>query len=487
VTNAKFLLEHFYYGQTVANGKPQGEPRVLAKSAGLNEQMIKHAVDRVNLPPLIRSDNGAWALTRGRSRQMPFLMAQAQQGDAGQVIEHYIVLQTDALKAQGGDIKTLRRLVQDELPIFEAEQDDPLPPIEMEQSKVLAVDEHIDDILELMTVTKNRPQLIEPLLAAIVEGVQVVVQGAPPNLEERTTFIAGLLALLPPSARFGVTFATHSLPSTDIDVQIRFYSDDFAPEGTTIFNWAHKTVTGEELKNDYARFIISQLRLDAELVIQSNMAMAEIAGWRLNEGDKLSDALDYASKRQRVDAALLNNQPANKDEVSRILEEDPTLPDELRALYAGHLIRFSLAMEDMQYADPVALLLRDDPDLEQAVLRQMDDAVVEGQSWLIYETLVKWMSNPLGPEGVAWVKLTHRAALTYLEELVDDNAADEINEWLQHLQSAGSGVAIGQMSDQIVRRVTPVASQDAILNENRPPQRRLGLGETLWWRPTRGC
>jgi hypothetical protein len=466
VSSAEFLLEHFYYGQRVSGGKPAGDLSLLGASPGVTSEMVEQAVRRAALPPLIRSVNGAWALVRGRSGQLPFLLVQAQQGDAGQVMSHYVVAPPDVLKSYGGNLEALMQVVEDDLPVFAKPAAEPLPPLQLAQAGPPTISQQIDDILGLMDVTGNQTSVIEPLLAAIVQGVQLIIQGAPPDLGQRVAFVQGLLALLPPSARFGVTFTTHSLPSTEIDTQIRFYSDDVPPQETVIFNWASRRVTGKELDDDYSRFVISQLRLDTELVIERNMAMTSIAGWRLNRGDKLVEALGYASQRLRLDEALRHNQPVNKDEVARILEEDPTLTAELRTLYAHHLLQFSLAMEDMSHAAPVALLLRASPELGRVTLQQMNQALDDGQAWLIYDTLMQWLSNPLGPDGAEWIELTHRAALTRLQELVEADDLDEINELLRDLQGAAPGVDIGRMIPAVVRRAVTVCTRDAILAEN---------------------
>jgi hypothetical protein len=466
VSSAEFLLEHFYYGQCVSGGKPAGDLRLLGASPGVTAEMVEQAVRRAALPPLIRSASGAWALVRGRSRQLPFLLVQAQQGEAGQVTSHYVVAPPGVLKSYGGNLEALMQVVEDDLPIFAEPAADPLPLLELAQAGPPTVSQQIDDLLELMDATGNQISVIEPLLAAIVQGVQLIIQGAPPDLGQRVAFVQGLLALLPPSARFGVTFTTHSLPSTEIDTQIRFYSDDVPPQETVIFNWTSQRVTGRELDDDYSRFVISQLRLDAELVIERNTAMTSIAGWRLNRGDKLVDALGYASQRIRLDEALRHNQPVNKDEVAHILEEDPTLTSELRALYARHLLQFSLAMEDMTHAAPVAVLLRANPELARVTYQQINQALDDGQAWLLYDTLTQWMSNPLGPDGAEWIELTHRAALTRLQELVDADDLDEINELLRSLQEAAPGVDIGRIIPEVVRRAVTVCARDAILAEN---------------------
>ena len=465
MSSTKFLLEHFYYGQIVQAGKSAGEMQLLAASPGINDKIVNYVVERVSIPPLIRSTNGAWALVRGRSKQVPFVLVQAQIGSAGQVVNHYIIAQPDILKAAGGNLRALKTLIQDEIPAFDR-TDNKLKLLELSQPDQPQIAEQVDDILELMTTTRNKMPSIETLLAAIVQGVQLLIQGAPPDLDQRVQFVMGLLALLPPSARFGVTFTTHSLPTSNIDAQIRFYSDDVPPEGTTIFNWATGLITGEEPSDDYSHFVISQLRLDTELVIQQNTAMASIAGWRLNQGDKLADSLAYASTRLKIDTALQNNQPVSKDEVARILAEDPTLSDDFQIMYAMHLIKFSLAMEDMQHAAPVAVLLRGHDQLEKAVLQQMNTALDDGSAWLIYETLIKWMENPLGPQGHQWVSLTHRATLEYLKQMIEDHELEEITTILRELHFATSAVSIDSIVPQIVKIVLPLGYIDAQIAEN---------------------
>ena len=463
---AKFLLEHFYYGQLVHDGKPRGEPRLLAASAGVKPELAALAVERVTLPPLIRADNGAWALVRGRHKSIPFLLVQAQQGSAGQLIAHYILAPPDTLRTVGGNLQALLALVQDTLPVFDRLDQQLLDPVALAAPPSLSMAAQVDYILDLMNITRNRIDIIELLLAAIVQGVQLIVQGAPPNLRERVAFVQGLLALLPPSARFGVTFTTHSLPTTDIDAQIRFYSDDMPPTDTTVFNWPRAQVTGVDLEDDYSRFVMSQLRLDAELVIQRNTQMTLIAGWRLNQGDKLAAALGYAAQRVRLDEALRNKQPVNHSEVARILGTDPTLTDELRVLYADHLITFSLAMEDMSHAAPVAELLPDNPELEQAALRRMGEALNDGRASLVYDTLLLWLGHPQGPHGPAWVDLTQRTLLEYARGLVARRDLDGIVALISRLHAADSVLDLPRVAPPFVARVLPVCQDDPALAES---------------------
>ncbi len=463
---ADFQLEHFYHGQAVQNDKPAETMTLLAASDGITPSLVQQAVARVRIPPLIRSANSAWALVRGKSREMPFIMVQAQQGEAGQIVLHYIILRPDALRAQGGNLDALRGLLDEAMPVFNGDEPAQLQPLTMAQAAPLTVEAQVDHILELMTITQNRVQTIERLLAAIIQGSTLVIQGAPASLDDRVMFIQGLLALLPGSARFGVTFTTHSQPSSEVDVQIQFYSDDVPPAESTVFNWGTSKVGGVEVKDAYSRYVMSQLRLDTELVIQQNMAMASIAGWRLNQGDSLATALGYASSRLRMDNALRNNQPVSKNDVARILTEDPTLSTDLQVMYALHLIKLALAMRDMEPAAPVAILLRGNDRLERAVLDEIDNALDVDTAGLVQQTLIRWMNNPLGPQGFRWVDLAHRSILLHLRNLVQAREADSILAMLKTLQDAALTLQIDDLAPKVIKLVLPMGYRDARVAEN---------------------
>jgi hypothetical protein len=465
VSDAKFLLEHFYYGSLVHDGKPKDDVRLLGSSSGISTELVEKAIERIELPPLPKSDNGSWALVRGRHAQMPFLIIQSQLGASGQTTSHYVIAPANVLKSLGGNLNVLSAVIEKELPVFDRLVSE-MPPLEIPQSGPPSVEEQIDDILELMMVTKNRTNLIEPLLAAIVQGQPLVIQNAPEDITERITFMAGILALLPPSTRFGVTFATHNPVSAKIHVQIGFSNDAQQNDDAVIFDWAKAKVSGKECKDEYSRFVMSQLRLDTELVIQRNAAMAPIAGWRINQGDKLADALAYASLRLKLDDGLRNNQPVNKGDVAKVLADDPTLTDKMSLLYVDHFIKLSLAMKDMELTESIAPLLGSNQTLKQPVLQQMEAALKDDLSWLIYDTLAGWVAHEQGPKDPEWIRLTHRVTLAYLKELVVDEDTEEINLLLTDMQLTGTGVHVADIIHKIVELLIPLFDQDSRLAEN---------------------
>lgn len=451
---ASYQLEHFYYGQFVRQGKPEGEPRLLAHSPGIKQELAEELAAQNPLPPLDSVPDGAWAIVRGKA--VPFLMIQAQRGADGQLMRHYAVVQSDVLRALGGNLDVLCGWVEAAMPTYDR-LGDRLPPLEIPQEGPPEAEAQIEHILELMNFTRNRTDVIESLLSAVVGGVQMIVVGAPHALKPRVDFIKGLLALLPPPARFGVTFATHTELDTPVDAQIRFVENEQPPAETLVFNWPDAQVSGTVVEDGYSHFIISQLRLDADLVIKETQALTPIAAWRIRLGEPLAAALAYASYRKALDRALQNNLPVEIDDVSKVLAQDRTLDGDLRRLYANHLLTFSLALGDMQYADPLAVLMRQDDEIETAAYRRMEEALNEGQAYLVYTTLSRWLGNPLGPQGKGWVQLAHNAIMAYMDQMGNANDVEGINSFLIEVQQADPGLEMSRVVPRLVEMALPLS------------------------------
>ncbi|HRL13396.1 MAG TPA: hypothetical protein PKX07_16050, partial [Aggregatilineales bacterium] len=315
-----FPLEHFYYGQTVVAGKPTGDAQLLAASAGISPDYVASVVEMVRLQPLPVGEHASWALVRG-NRKIPYIVAQAQAGAAGQTTYHFVNMPAEVLRGLGGNVRALAALVENEMPVF-SQNGYRLKPIDIDQPGPETVDQQIEDILDLMTITQNRLDLVENLLGAVVQNVPVVVIGAPLDMAQRVGFIQGLLAMLPPSVRFAVTFATQTSPGHDADVQLRFRSEGEIPANSCVYQWGAGRVAGQTVEDGYSRFMVSQLRLDASLVSERTRALTAATGWRMRQGDKLADALAYGSYRLKVDNALINNLPVDKVDVAGQTVED---------------------------------------------------------------------------------------------------------------------------------------------------------------------
>lgn len=453
-------LDHFYFGQMARSGRPYGEARLLAYSAGVKPDDALALVEQAALPPLDGVREGAWGLLRGRT--FPFLLAQAGRGAAGQEMLHVVLMPSEVLRGLGGNLDALMQLIDVPLPSYDR-LGDRLPPLLLPAAGPPAPQAQIDHILGLMTATRNQIDVIRALLAAVLQGVPVVVQGAPRELAARMLLVKGLLALLPPPARFGVTFATHALPATRLDAHIRYYSDDTPPPDALVYNWPGTYLSGRMVADEYSDFIISQLRLDAAAVLRCTQALTAVAQWRIRRGDKLAEALGYAAHRLAVDELLLTNQPVEAGEVAPVLAEDPTLSDELRGVYLRHLLAISLALDDTRPTDPVVPLLRQHEDLAQAALRFLADALGAGKAELVYATLTRWLGSAFAPQGDAWTALARRAALAHLEHLLQGGDVQAVNAFLEEVHDAPAALGIGAAASQIIDLTLPLAGRDRAL------------------------
>ena len=452
-----FPLEHFYYGQLVHHGRPTGEMRVLARSAGVTEEHISAAIRGALLPPLAGSAEGTIAVLRG-GKGLPYFIVQSQMGNAGQTTLHVILMPVDVWRGLGGNLEVLQLLIKKNLPTFDR-LGDALVPLGLVAPSAPDTATQVDQLLEMMTSLRNNTRSIETMLGAVVQNVPLVIINAPLEMAPRLNVIQGLLTCLPSSTRFGVTFATHLDENTRVQAQISFMTGR-TPPNCCIYDWQSASFRGEEVRDDYSRFIISQLRLDAELVIQQAELLTPVAGWRYRSGDNLSEALSYSSYRAKLDHALITNMPVEALDVSRVLSEDPTLDDTMRSIYAEHLLKFSIALDNMDHADPIAANMANSPQLARTVHKQFSAAIEAGKGPLIFQTMVRWMSNPLSPQGPEWISLTHEAALAELDSLVADHDIPSINDYLDDLQSLDASLLIGRIAPRIVGALLPLTAED---------------------------
>jgi hypothetical protein len=443
----------------VVAGKPTGPAQLLAASAGISPDYVASVVEMVRLQPLPAGDNASWALVRG-NRKIPYIVAQAQTGGSGQVIYHFVNMPAEVLRGLGGNVRALTPLVETELPTF-SQVGYRLKPIDIDQPDAETTEQQIDDILDLMTITQNRLDLVEGLLGAVVQNVPVVVQGAPLDMAQRVGFIQGLLALLPPSVRFAVTFATQTSQAESVDVQIRFHAEGQVPADVCLYRWGEAKLAGASVEDDYSRFMVSQLRLDASLVSERTRALTAATGWRMRQGDKLAEALAYGSYRLKVDNALLNNLPVDKVDVTKVLESDPTLTETLRRAYVLHLVKFSLAMNSIEEADPVARLMVEHPELESMVL----DEVMKAPPVAAFQLMTRWLQSETPPRGrQVWEDHTARLAQARVGHLVQERDIDGLNAFLSTLSY--SGKENERIAANVVDMIMPLAVQNAEVAEN---------------------
>lgn len=458
------MLEHFYYGQLVADGRLSGEARLLASSPGVRAEQVVEALQVARLPAPAEPPIGAFALLRGAST--PFFIVQSAKTTGESASRHVLIVPPDVLRALGGNLKALMSFVQPIMPLFEITGQH-LPPLSVPQAGLPAPAAQETAMLDLMTFTRDRLNVIERLLAAIVQDAPLYVAGAPAELQPRIGFIEGLLALLPPPARYGITFATHTEPGSKLDAQIRFVDEApaDAAENAVLYQWGESKLSGTQPEDSYSSFITSQLRLDTGLVIEQTRALTPVAGWRIRRGDKLDDALAYASYRLSVDNAVANHLPAEARDVAAVLSDDPTLSEALRLAYVRHLLVFALALDEETNADLLLDVARGQPDLERMLIDEMNAAISGGQGDRVFQRASRWLERPDGFAGMYWIDLLLRAATANAEILARASDASGLNAFLHDLRRSAHAEEFAPLAPRLVELSYGLASQHRELAE----------------------
>jgi hypothetical protein len=452
-----YALEHFYQGQVTSGGRGQGELRMLAASIGIGTERAAEVASAYRVLPDPHTPAGTWALIRGAT--VPFLLVQAVIGTGGQPMRHIIVAPPDILRVMGGNLKALTALIHPEMPVFET-MNNTIPALTLPNPPPFepAVQEGL--LLGLLDAARDRFDTIEALLAALVAGTVIFIHNAPPVLETRLAFIEGLLAMLPPPVRFGVTFTTYATPHTVIDAQIRFSSPEPAPEGVLVFDWNTARVSGRRDEDEYSRYIKSLLRLDLGQVVAQTVALTPVAGWRIKRGDDLGGALSYAAYRLKVDAALQNNQPVEAREAARVLIEDPTLTVEQRAMYIRHLLAFALALDNVEEGDLLTAAARGQPELERIIIEHMDSAIAQDKAERVFRRVAHWVSDSVGFKGLDWFDLLHRALLAHLSALVRAGDAEAAAVLLTDVGARAAVLGISPIASAVFETAFPLARQN---------------------------
>ncbi|MDX2161813.1 MAG: hypothetical protein SF162_10855 [bacterium] len=474
-----YSLEHFYYGQVLIQGKPQGELRMLATSAGIKADHFAELVSAVRLPPAAGHPTLAWAL--GRGKNTPFVLVQSQVGAQGGVICHYYVPPVEALRQLSGNLSALLSLVEPAMPSFER-TDATLPLVQLRGVEPPGLVAQQDSMLELLGAASDRFEIVEALLAAVIVGVPVMIKGAPADLNQRIGMVQGLLTLLPHPARYSVTFSTHATPASTSGMQIRFVTDDTpTTPDMLVYTWGAREIQGKRVENEYARYIRSQLRLDTELVVKQTTALTPVAGWRLRRGESLSDALKYASYRLTIDNAVSDGLPIEAQDVARVLGEDPTLTDEQKIAYIRHLMAFIMATDEVENADLMVVAVGK-PVLEPVIMEQLGELMNTGKALRVYRALTRWLAHPAGLRGMYWIDLAQKAALAYAQSLVRSRDSKAMNLFLAQVREATQLIEAKFIVSRLLEIALPLAASDPVLAQTTVVLAATALPLDQWQR-----
>lgn len=438
--------------------------QTLGATPGFRRELLNECMRAAYIapPPPRQGDfNQQMTATLGifRGETTEYIIARAQRLPDGTPVAHFLPVSRQALLWMGGNVAALESFATQ--PITVAARGE-LSPFTFEPHSPNADDQN-EALLSLMRFCRSKTNIISGLLAALIQGQGVGVLNAPPSLRDRLALVQGLMMLLPLPARVAITFSTSVADPVQVRSQIKFFDTATFPPNYIIFDWANQRLIGEPPEHPYAKFIISQLRLDTSVVVEQTERVGRTAVWRAMRKDDLANALSWIARRVNFDLLILNNQPADQAMIANILREDPTLPEDLRVAYARHLITFAMAMNDPTHTDILPTLSAQNHDVGDAVFQVLENGAIKPeQAQAVFNIVEQWVLNPpIGTEIDRWRTLLSMSIQSRFTALMADNNHTGLLELMEKLIATPAGLGIERVIVEIIRGGYRKAFDDA--------------------------
>ncbi len=393
-----------------------------------------------------------------RSDTVDYVAAKALPTSDGSTAIQYLIVPFAVLRALGGNLRVLEGFAREPFP----PPNEALTPFVIANPQPPTADQQTDDLLALLGYCRNNIRTVSGLLAGMVQGLGVIITNAPASLRDRLTFVQGLLCMLPAPVRAAVTFATHSPEPAQTHAQIKFTPAlSELPDQHVIFDWRTQTLSGQPAEDAYTKFMRAQLQLDTSLVIEQTEKLARTATWRAMRRETMASALAWASKRAALDELVLQRQPADRAMVAAVLREDPTLSDELRVAYCGHLLSLSLALGDYSHTEMIPALASQSKEIADTVYEQLWSAASGERAMDVYHLVSRWLAEaPHGADLSRWRPLLAMAANARANLLLSAPPR-EFAAFLEQFTAATSGVPMEQVAAQLITLARRRANENA--------------------------
>src|SRR5690606_5278740 len=109
--------------------------------------------------------------------------------------------------------------------------------------------------------------------------------------------------------------------------------------------------------------------------------------------------------------------------------------------------------------------LNEQPALEASTLQQMTDALQNGKAEFVFQLVLRWLQNPLGPRGMEWISTAQAAALVHLQTLVKEDDAPALQRFLLSVHQAQDVAEMAYIMPRMLETSIPVAQDNIPLSE----------------------
>jgi len=285
----------------------------------------------------VRNDAGAVGLFRGET--VDFILAKAQPNDAGLAQVLYIQLPADRC-ASLAERARAAPAGHDEHALVQRRKENLLAVRAARRRRPLSADAQAEALYSLILTCQDSFPTVEGLLAGLVQGKAAGDRQRPAVARSAAAVHLPVTAstCCPVPARVGdhlrdITPCTRPRPRRKSNS-----SPARTPRRNTVFDWERR-----ETPRRRARRFVQPLHgrpspLDPSLVVEQTQELSRTTVWRALHKENLGRALAWVSRRAAIDRTVRDGHPADRAVVASILREDPTLSDDLRLVYARHLL-----------------------------------------------------------------------------------------------------------------------------------------------------
>ena len=467
-TEKRFQLEHLYHGYFVEAGRPVGAVQLLAHSPGVSVEQANACRRLAPLAPVggdeaVGADSAALGLVSDGVGG--FILAHIQRAWAADGVSnpptaHYLLLPPAAAEALASNLKAASQRLEHKPPHLAA-LDASLPLHSLAAPPALSARERLAALTVLLDACRHNTRTVRSLLSAVVKGQPLAVVNCPLPLEGRLDFIQGVLTLLPPPARAHVSFATNVGKSAACPAGIKFLAKPEPAPDELVFDWSKAGLATKAGRDHlYSTFAVGQMQLDPLALFRQLDALSDATRHRLRAAThggatSLADALADVSRRAVLDISLRDGQPLDREAVTTLLQKDPTLTGELRAAYAGYLLKLTLSLDEPATADALIPLMEENRSLAVELFRQLDAAAQSSQAGAAYHVLTRWLNrNPHMAEALP--RAIGLVALAYEQEMVNADDGNAVARLLDELAQIPTALD-ARLCRQMLQHALPLA------------------------------
>lgn len=366
----------------------------------------------------------ALGLFAGPGERFVFAYTFLQDSDLQLPIYEYVLVGREVLSALAGNLQPLLTLFHDTT-LPDADLASAIEPAELPDPQTWTPEDRrasLDQLIE--NDSANMPQAFALLGAALHER-GLMIYGYPGDAEARVGLVQGLMALLPAQTRPDMTFSTNRHESTPTHARVVF-AERSVTSGRWTADWETRSFPPPEAQlSPYVHHLQALWNGDVSALLEQIDNM-ETIGTQIASNKTFQATLAAIAERHALDSRIKAGEEVAIDAIKTALKEAPP-QDELKQIYATHLLEHALEARDADAAILVANLMDEDPSLDTALYDQLNDAL-QTQPDAVYAFIRARLSAALDEK---WLARLRTAALASLQIAITDGDSETVTNWLR--------------------------------------------------------